>query len=110
LVERRLVTIEKVPNERIKILWTDVYQDGEEVIVSGALKQHTRSSSSVKIHVDASVIALDGNLIEQARSPYIYVPKNLSGKRVRFRIHLKNSLPKGSQIRLTVDAQIHNDT
>ncbi|MHC4266596.1 MAG: hypothetical protein ACYSUK_11815, partial [Planctomycetota bacterium] len=56
LVDQDLVSVEKVPNERIEILWTDVYQDGEKVTISGALKQHGHSSSPVKAHVDASII------------------------------------------------------
>ncbi|MHC4187411.1 MAG: hypothetical protein ACYSRQ_04380 [Planctomycetota bacterium] len=112
LVDKELVSIEKVPNERVEILWTDVYQDGEKVTVSGALKQHGHSSSPVKAHVDASVTGPDGKLIEKSHSPVLIVPRNV-GANIdweRFRINLVNRPPEGSLIKLTVHTEIHNNS
>jgi hypothetical protein len=113
LVDKELVSIEKVPNERIEILWTDVYQDGEKVTVSGALKQHGHSSSPVKAHVDASIIGPDGILFEESSSPVLLVPRNIGGGGIdweRFKITLVNRPPEGSQVKLTVHSQTHNNS
>ena len=32
LVDRRVVSVEAVPSEKVNILWTDLYQDGEWVM------------------------------------------------------------------------------
>ncbi|MHC4843552.1 MAG: putative periplasmic lipoprotein [Planctomycetota bacterium] len=113
LVDQELINVEEVPNERIEILWTDVYQDGEKVMVSGALKQHGHSNSPVKAHVDASIIGPDGLLIEESSSPVLLVPRNIGGGGIdweRFRINLQNPPPRGSQVKLTVHSELHNNS
>jgi hypothetical protein len=111
LVDQEVLSIEKIPNERVEILWTDVYQDGEKVTISGALKQYGHSSSPLKVHIDASLIGPDGKLIEESYSSVLIVPRNV-GANVdweRFKICLVNTPPEGSLVKLNVHTEIHND-
>jgi hypothetical protein len=67
----------------------------------------------VKAHVDASIIGPDGVLIEKSCSPVLVVPRNIGGGGLdweRFRIYLVNTPPQGSQVKLTVHTEIHNNS
>jgi hypothetical protein len=39
LVDKNMVSVEKQGNKTVEILWTDVYQDGEDTVVWGAIQR-----------------------------------------------------------------------
>jgi hypothetical protein len=55
LVEEGIVSVETVPSKKVKILWTDVYQDGEDFVVYGVVQRRSHTSYPIKTHVDISV-------------------------------------------------------
>lgn len=44
LVEQGIASIETKPSKNIKILWTDVYKDDENIIVYGVVRRRSHTS------------------------------------------------------------------
>lgn len=62
LADHSLVSFEKQDSNKIKILWTDVYEQDGQVWAYGVLKQHGIGTSSIKTHVDIQVFNPDGSI------------------------------------------------
>lgn len=112
LADQGLVSVEQQDSEKVKILWTDVYQQDGQTWVYGVLKQRRSGTSSIKTHVDIKVSTKDGSVYYETISEDIYVPRNRVGKGVdwmRFRVHLPEELPEGSQIKMIAHAGKHEN-
>jgi len=111
LVDTNQVTVVKQESEKIKILWTDVYQKDGHTWVYGALKQKGyRPSMPIKTHVDVQVLSEDGSILYEAFSEDIYVPRNQVGKGPdwkRFRVKLSENLPADSRVNIQVHTGSH---
>ena len=110
LAEKGLVSVEKQDSEKVKILWTDVYEQDGQTWVYGVLKQRGYTSSSTKTHVDIQILDTDGLVHYEVISKDMYVPQNRIGKGIdwkRFRVQLPDALPKDSQIKMTVHGGSH---
>ncbi len=111
LVDTNQVTVAKQDSEKIKILWTDVYQKDGHTWVYGVLKQKGyRSSMPIKTHVDVQVLSKDGSILYETFSEDIYVPRNRVGKGPdwkRFRVQLPTEISGESRISMTVHVGEH---
>jgi hypothetical protein len=93
LVEQGIASVETKPSKKVEILWTDVYKDGEEIIVYGVVRRCSHTSYPLRTHVVATILTPDGKNLREGRSPDIYVPRFLPGKGInfkRFEIHFKD--------------------
>jgi len=96
LADAGLVSVETVPSKKVKILWTDVYEDGNDVVVYGVLRRIGHSSSPFNIHVDVTAFSPDGNVLHENRTPEIDVPRRVVGKGVdwkRFEVRFPSQIP-----------------
>ena len=110
LVELGIVSIETKSSKNIKILWMDVYKDGEDIIVYGVVRRRSRSSYPLKTHVDATILSSDGKVLQEARTPDIYVPRFVRGKGInfkRFEVSFPN-VPGNFTIRAAAHSEKHN--
>jgi len=110
LADQGLVSVEKQNSKKVKILWTDVYEQDGHTWVYGVLKQYGISTSSIKTHVDIQVLNSDGSIQYETITDELFVPRNRVGKGPdwkRFRVQLPNKLPKDSQINMTVHSGSH---
>ena len=113
LADQSLVSVEKQDSEKVKILWTDIYEQDGHTWAYGVLKQQGISSSSIKTHVDIQVLNPDGSVQYETITDNLFVPRRRVGKGPdwkRFRVQLPDELPKNSQIRMTVHSGRHNET
>jgi len=113
LADRGVVSVETVPGKRVNILWTDVYQDGEDLVIYGVVQRHSHSSYPIKTHVDVNIFAPDGTVLQQTRTPDIYVPRRLAGKGIswkRFEVRLPTTPPRGSLVRIVSHSGLHNES
>jgi len=109
LIDKGVVSLETVPNERADILWADVYVDGEDNVVYGTLQRRSHTSYPIKTHVDVTISSPDGVILEQSRTPDIYVPRRRPGKGIsfkRFKSRFAN-IPTGSKVTMAVHDDPH---
>jgi hypothetical protein len=85
LVEQGIVSIETKPSKKVKILWMDVYKDGEDIIVYGVVRRRSHTSYPLKTHVDATILSPDGKVLQEAHTSDIYVPRFVPGKGINFK-------------------------
>ena len=85
LVEQGVASVETKPSKNVKILWTDVYKDGEDIIVYGVVRRRSHTSYPLKTHVVAAILTPNGKVLKEARTPDIYVPRFLPGKGINFK-------------------------
>ena len=112
LTDQGFVSVEKQDSEKVKILWTDVYEQDGHTWVYGVLKQHGISTGSIKTHVDIQVLNPDGSIQYETITDELFVPRNRVGKGPdwkRFGVQLPDELPKNYQIRMAVHTGRHNE-
>ena len=105
LADKGIVSVKKHDSDKVRILWTDVYQQDSQTWAYGVLKQRGTSPSVIRTHVDIQVLNSDGSVYYEILSRDVYVPRNRVGKGPdwkRFRVQLPDELPKDSRISMTV--------
>ncbi|MBM4103136.1 MAG: hypothetical protein FJ263_03675 [Planctomycetes bacterium] len=110
LADKGLVSVKKHDGEKVKILWTDVYQQAGQTWAYGVLKQRGINPASIKTHVDIQVLNPDGSIRYETITDNLFVPRKCAGKGPDwkgFRVQLPNDLPKDSQISMTVHSGGH---
>ena len=110
LADKGLVSVEKQDSEKVKILWTDVYEQDGQTWIYGVLKQRGNNPSAIKTHVDIQVLNTDGSTQYETKTDNIFMPRNRVGKGAdwkRFRVQLPDELPKYFQISMKVHSGIH---
>ncbi len=112
LVDQGIVSLEAVPSDKVRIFWTDVYEDAEDVVVYGVVRRQYYTSYPMKIHVDVTISSPDGTVLQKARTPDIYVPSHRPGKTVnwkRFEVRFPD-IPQDSKVQMVVHSRRHDDT
>ena len=110
LVDQDIVSVEKQGNETIEILWTDVYQDGEDTVVYGVIRRRSHTSYPIKTHVDVAIVSPDGTMRQEARTPDFYVARRVPGKGIdwtRFNVRFPGMLTQGSKVNMIVHGGSH---
>ncbi len=111
LVSKGIVSVETSPSKKVKILWTRVYQDGEDFVVYGVVQRRNHTSYPIRTHVDITILAGDGTVMQETRTPDIYVSRRRPGKGIswkRFRVRLPGTPPEGSRVNMVVHGALHN--
>jgi hypothetical protein len=112
VVEKGSVSVETVSSKKVKILWTDVYQDGEDFAVYGVVQRGSHTSYPIKTHVDITILSPDGTVLQEARTPDTYVPRRIPGKGIsweRFQVRFADIPPQGSRVNVVVHSGKHED-
>ena len=107
------LTVENQNSAKVKILWTDIYQQDGEFFASGILKQSSLSTASIKTHVDVQIVGSDGTIQYETMTANLVVPPNTAGKGLswkRFKVQLPGELPKDSKINVIVHSAVHDRT
>ena len=105
LVDKGIVSVETSPSKKVKILWTRVYQDGEDFVVYAVVQRRNHTSYPIRTHVDVTILAPDGKILQEARTPDIYVSRRRPGKGInwtRFRVPLSGQPVEGSKANIVV--------
>jgi hypothetical protein len=112
LVEQGIVSVETVPSKRVRILWTDIYQDGDDTVVYGVVQRRSHTSYPIRTHVDITMLSSDGKVLQEARTGDIYVARRIPDKGInwtRFRLRLPGIPVEGSKVKMVVHGRPHND-
>lgn len=102
------VIVERIPyKSKIFFASVNVYQDGDNVIVSGRLKRDRFSMRRFNGHVDVAIISPDGQTISSTSVKY--TPRFRSTRtqrrayrKTRFKASFSEKLQKGSTVRVTL--------
>lgn len=113
LTDAGIVTIEQHAPGKVRIAWSDAYKDDDGFIVTGVLRRHDLVGMPIKTHVNVKVFSPDGNILDEARSQDIYVPRRRIGRGQsfqRFRVNFPTIPAEGSKISITTHTSTHSDT
>ncbi len=105
LVDQGVVSLEQQHSKKVRIAWGNVKQDGEDIIVSGALMRRAITSYPIWRHVKITVLAPDGTVLQEARTSNIKVPRRVPGRGFntkRFEVRLAGIPPRGSLVRISL--------
>ncbi len=108
--KKGLVTVERVPSQKVDILRADVYRTDEGLTVRGVVRRRAYSSQPLLVHVDAIVVSGDGEILQEATGRDVWVPRRLAGKGFNyndFEIRLPLVPPEGGTVKLVCHAGSH---
>jgi hypothetical protein len=109
LVDQGIVSVETKASKNVGILWTDVYQDGEDIIVYGVVQRSSHTSYPIKTHVDVTILSPDGEVLQEVRTPDILVPRRIPGKGInwkRFEVRFPD-IPHNSRVQAVAHSGLH---
>ena len=113
LVKNGDLTLQEYSPGKVYIAGSDAYQEGEGFVVKGILRRSDTVGVPIKAHVDATVQAADGTIIDQQRSSDIYVSRRFPGRMYlsfeRFKVPFSCIPPQGSTVCLVSHSGSHDD-
>ena len=96
------IRIEAVPSESHKFSYVRAYNDNGDFVLYGKL-DHLHEHYEKGGHVDLSIIAADGGVIESASLPVVNRGNRRKGwNGAHFRVRLDRNVPNASNIRLLI--------
>jgi hypothetical protein len=104
LVDSGIVGLEKQGHGKIHVVWSDVYEDDDGLVVAGVIRRYDRVGLPIKTHVNVAILSPGGIILNEGQSRDMYVPRNITGKGQspqRFAVHFAKTPPQGSLIRVT---------
>jgi hypothetical protein len=110
LAKTGAVTIDRVAADRFFVPWVDAYQDVNELVLTGVVKQTCQSVSSLKTHVDITILDDKGQVLQQAITKEMHVPPKRPGKGiawVRFELTLPVIVPEKAVIQVVCHSGEH---
>jgi hypothetical protein len=112
LVDSGIVDLQKQGHGKIHVVWSDAYEDKTGFVVTGVVRRYDRVGLPIKTHVNVAILSPEGTLLNENRSPPMYVPRSITGKGQspqRFAVHFANTPPHGSLIRVTAEGHSSRD-
>ena len=112
LGDEGLVSIEKQGRKEVAILWTDVYEDNGDTVVSGVLRRRSHTGYPIIAHVDVTLFDPDGTILREGRTPDLYVARHIHGKGMNwtpFRVRLPGMPAAGVKVNMVVHSEEHED-
>jgi hypothetical protein len=103
LTDQGLISIDKHDSEKIKILWSEVYQQDGQTWACGVLKPQTLNP--VQAHVDIKIFNADGSIQYETRTEDILIAGDCnckSPKLEKFRVPLPDNLSRDTRISMTL--------
>ena len=100
LIDSGKVSVERVKDKYISFSYVHVYQQGENICVTGRVLRRKHLPKLIKGHVDVLIISPTGSVLKKV-GVYPY-PRTIPGKRTRgsyFEIHIPAILSNGSKVR-----------
>ena len=104
------VGIVTTPSKRVDIYQTSAYRHGTHTVISGHVRGARRAAFPAHGHVDAHVLSPDGDVVAEAHTSDIYVPRYRRGQSAsarRFYAHLPIHPPAGSTVSVAFHSRSH---
>ncbi|MFH1739964.1 MAG: hypothetical protein ABIH23_13220 [bacterium] len=102
LVDSGAVSLERVPSKYARVSVATVYQEEDQLVVSGAVKRDYFFRSHLRGHVDVETVDLNGEVLEQVCASYLprEIPR-MGSRSSMFKVRMPVHPDKGSRVRLT---------
>lgn len=103
LVKKGILTIEQRSEGKVQIEWSDAYEQAGSLRITGVLMRHDHVGMPIKVHVDATIVSPEGQILNTASSKAVYVPRQITGRGQslkRFNIYFSHIPPPGSKVSL----------
>lgn len=104
--------LNQTTTNNVRAIWLTAVERDSGIEVSGALKGYERTSKAIKVHVDVTVLAPDGETLAEAHSRNLLVSHNRIGRgsqcAKRFSVPIKLVPPAESVIQVVVH-KAHGD-
>ncbi len=105
LAERGIVSIERVPTKHIYVSAAYVYQDGDELVISGRVK-HKHAHRTSRGHVDIIILGPEGEILKEVTISYVpRIIRRKGSREAHFNVRLPFIPLKGS----TVHVAFHDE-
>lgn len=100
LVDEDLVAVELADPEKNCISRPHVFQNGDELVISGNVKCRRFRGFSLG-HIDIAIVSAEGEILQSLSALYYprIIPRK-GGHESRFRVNLSQTPPEGSVIRM----------
>ncbi len=98
LVDSGVITLEKQASGKVYIAWCDAYKNEDGITVMGILRRRDHIGLPIKKYVDVTILSLEGTVLNEARSPDYYIPRDIIGRferLQRFIMSFPNMPPQG---------------
>ena len=105
------VSVETVPAERVRVVWAEVWQNGEETLITGRLVGRGTYSRPLLGHVDVTFLDPERKVLKKARSKKVYIRRTSPGKGPHltpFEVHVKFAPPKNTRVVIACEDGFHN--
>ena len=100
------VTIQRVASEKVFVPWADAYQDGNDLVINGAVQQqYCEAPNFLKVYINVTITNTRGQLLKQARTEDMDVSSNRPCRAINwthFKLTVPMVVPKGVIIKLAV--------
>ncbi len=108
LVHNREVSVERMPSKgNAQIFKVYVYEEGDELVVSGRIKRRNKHNPPPRGHVDIAVLSPRGETIAKTSALYtpLIISKGGPHRASHFTARFSDILPEVSRVRLSYHAQ-----
>lgn len=113
LVKSGEVTIEQQRTGKAYIASSSAYDENGDLVITGVLRRRDHLGRPIKTHVDVTIVAPDGTVVDEGRSSGTYVSKRIARRSYlsyeRFKIRMPSVPARGSLIRLVSHSGQHDD-
>lgn len=117
LVDAGVVSLERKHTGKVYISRINAYWDGEGFIVNGVVRRRMHSGKQVKTHLDIAILAPNGEILQETRTPDIYIPMRLLPGGLRgsirgvkqFQVCFPDIPAQGSKVRVVAHSGQHKD-
>ena len=112
LVDTGVLSLGQHTMGKVYIAWSDAYEDGDGFVVTGVVRRRDTVGWPIKVHVDVTILSQDGEVLDEGRSPEIYVPRRIVGRSQslkRFKVRFPSIPAKGSKASIVVHAAQHKE-
>lgn len=109
--KKGVVSVQRVPSAKVDIRWANVYQiEDSLMVVRGRVCRRGDSSLPLQVHVDATVLSRDGEILKEVIGRDVWVRRRQVGKSLtyfdcgNFEIRLPIAPPEGGTVKLVCHA------
>lgn len=110
--ERDGLPVSVSSGDDVEILWADSHRVDSTLMIHGTMKRKLPGSTPLKVHIDVQLFSTEDELLQEACTRDVYLPRNLPGKGMgfeRFELELENISAENTKILLAPHQGDHEE-
>jgi hypothetical protein len=112
VAERDGLPVSVSSGDDIEILWADSHRVDSTLMIHGTMKRKLPGSTPLKAHIDVQLFSMEDELLQEACTRDVYLPRNLPGKGMgfeRFELEFENISAENTKILLSPHQGEHDE-